>query len=220
MKYSTNKNNKWEDHYSRQARQEKYPARSVYKLKEIQVKFKVIKKGYRVLDLGCAPGSWLIYAAEEVGTSGRVVGIDLNPVAVQLPQNASAFEGDIFSMDHQAPFLAEKKYHIVLSDMAPSTTGNKHVDSARSYNLCEAAFYFAGKVLMPGGAFICKVFQGEDFDRFMGLIRTGFTKYKLFRPKSSRKESREIYVIGLEKKDEFPEHGMETLTGGNQYVGS
>jgi 23S rRNA (uridine2552-2'-O)-methyltransferase len=218
MKHSQNKNNKWEDHYARKARQEKYPARSVYKLKEIQAKFKLIQKGQRILDLGCSPGSWMLYAAEETGPSGRVVGLDLNPVTVTLPQNASAFPADVFSLDDQAPFLAGKTYHVVMSDMAPSTTGNKHVDSARSYNLCEAAFYMAEKALITGGTFICKVFQGEDFDRFMALVKTGYTKYKLFRPKSTRKESREIYVIGLEKKEKSSEDGIET--GGSHYVGS
>ncbi|MBU4316377.1 MAG: RlmE family RNA methyltransferase [Proteobacteria bacterium] len=220
MKYSTNKNNKWEDHYARKARQEKYPARSVYKLKEIQEKFKPIQKGQRILDLGCAPGSWLMYAAEEVGPSGKVVGIDIMPVTVTLPKNAMAYEADAFAMDDQAPFLGEIKYHLVMSDMAHSTTGNKHVDSARSYNLSEAAFFVARKALMTDGVFICKIFQGEDFERFMNLIKTGYTKYKLFRPKSTRKESREIYVIGFGKKDESPENGMETITGGNEYVGS
>jgi 23S rRNA (uridine2552-2'-O)-methyltransferase len=189
--------NKWEDHYTRQAKKDKYPARSVYKLKEIQQKNRVIAKGDAVLDLGCAPGSWLKYAAEITGPGGRVVGIDLKPVTILLPEQVEVLTGDIFEMLDD--LKAGPGYQVVLSDMAPATTGNKHVDAARSMGLCEAALYVAREVLKPGGRFVCKVFQGPDFKAFTDEVRKSFQKFKIFKPQSSRKASREIFIIGLGK---------------------
>ncbi|GBC60878.1 RlmE family RNA methyltransferase [Desulfonema ishimotonii] len=192
--------NKWADHYTQKAQKEKYPARSVYKLIEIQNKTRVIKKGDRVLDLGCAPGSWLMYAAEITGSGGRVVGIDLKPVNVSLPPHATAYAGDIFDMSDEIRDAVGSGYNAVISDMAPSTTGNSSVDAARSFNLCEAALAVAHEVLLPGGIFVCKIFQGPDFEMFLNRIKTEFDKHKIFKPQSSRKASREIFIIGLGKK--------------------
>jgi len=192
--------NKWQDHYSRLARKDKYPARSVYKLKEIQQKNRVIGKGNAVLDLGCAPGSWLKYAADLTGPSGRVVGVDLKPVTIELPEQVSVLTGDLFEMLDDLKNEVGSGYHVVLSDMAPATTGNKHVDAARSTGLCEAALYVAGEVLKPGGRFVCKIFQGPDFKAFTDEVRKRFQKQKIFKPQSSRKASREIFVIGLGRK--------------------
>lgn len=191
--------NKWQDHYTRQARKDKYPARSVYKLKEIQQKNRIIRKGDAVLDLGCAPGSWLKYAAEVVGPTGRVVGIDLKPVTIDLPEQVEVLTGDIYEMLAALKEDAGSGYNVVLSDMAPATTGNKHVDAARSMGLCEAALYVAKDVLRPGGRFVCKIFQGPDFQAFLAEVRQSFKKYKIFKPQSSRKASREIFIIGLGK---------------------
>ena len=192
--------NKWQDHYTRQARKDKYPARSVYKLKEIQQKNRVIRKGDAVLDLGCAPGSWLKYAAELTGPTGRIVGIDLQPVTIDLPEQVTVLTGDIFEMLDDLKEKAGSGYQVVLSDMAPATTGNKHVDATRSMGLSEAALYVAGEVLKPGGRFICKIFQGPDFKAFTDEVRKSFKKQKLFKPRSSRKASREIFIIGLDRQ--------------------
>ncbi len=199
MKRSNSKN-KWQDHYTRQARKDKYPARSVYKLKEIQEKNRVIRKGDAVLDLGCAPGSWLKYAAELTGPTGRIVGIDLQSVTIDLPEHVTTLTGDIFEMLDDLKKEAGYGYHVVLSDMAPATTGNKHVDAARSMGLSEAALYAANEVLKPGGRFVCKIFQGPDFKAFTDEVRKSFQKQKLFKPQSSRKASREIFIIGLGRK--------------------
>jgi len=196
MKKSESKNNKWEDHYARRAKKDKYPARSVYKLKEIQKKFSIIKKNNSVLDLGCAPGSWLIYAAELTGRTGSVEGIDLKPVRINLPVHVTVYTADILSQNNL--LKEKKKFNVVLSDMAPSTTGNKHLDSARSFNLGMAALDCAQKRLKPGGNFVCKIFQGEDFKCFSDLLKKSFTKMKIFKPQSCRKASREIYIIGLD----------------------
>ena len=194
MKPKTSKRNQWQDHYTRRAKKEKYPARSVYKLEEIQRKHHLIRKGHKVLDLGCSPGSWLLYAARQTGGSGKVVGVDLKPVKIQVPSHVEVLTADVLNMDTQA---LDKGFDVVLSDMAPATTGNKTVDAARSIGLCESALYIAKAALVPGGAFVCKVFQGSDFNSFSEEIRTSFKERKIFKPRSSRKESKEIFIIGL-----------------------
>ncbi|MBW2370683.1 MAG: RlmE family RNA methyltransferase [Deltaproteobacteria bacterium] len=174
--------NKWQDHYARRAKQEKYLARSVYKLEEIQQK------------------SWLQYAAGLVGEKGVVVGIDLIIVKAPMPKPVCVYSGDIF--DEAADFWEKigGGYHAVLSDMAPDTTGNRFVDTARSFRLCQAALGVARDRLRPGGSFVCKIFQGEDFQEMVRAIRGLFKRYKIFKPKSCRKMSKEIYVIGMDRK--------------------
>jgi len=193
------KNKGWKDHYSTLAKKENFPARSVYKLKEIQQKYNLIKKGARVLDLGCSPGSWLIYAAELTGKKGQVIGVDLKPLSVKIPSNAKIYTADILSVNNEFYELTGKDFDVILSDMAPATTGNKSVDAARSFNLCKAALSIAQKILMPGGSFVCKIFQGEDFKKFSDSVKASFKKSRIFKPQSSRKASKEIYIIGLDK---------------------
>lgn len=200
MKRGTAKHNRWEDHYSRRAKKERFPARSVFKLQEIQSKHHLIKKGDKVLDLGCAPGSWLLYAANLTGNKGQVVGIDLKPVSEKVPPHVRIYNGDILTLDDRFFESLGKDFNVVVSDMSPATTGNKHVDSARSYNLCQAALSIAQTLLIPGGSFVCKIFQGEDFKEFSDSVRSVFKSHKIFKPQSSRKASKEIYIIGLGKK--------------------
>jgi 23S rRNA (uridine2552-2'-O)-methyltransferase len=191
---ASTKKKQWQDHYTRQAKKENFPARSVYKLQEIQQKHRLIKKGNKILDLGCAPGSWLLYAAKVTGDKGQVVGIDLKPVKGQVPAHARIVTADVFALDLES---LGNNFQVVLSDMAPATTGHKDVDAARSYNLCETALGIAQKVLLPGGSFVCKIFQGPDFKIFTDAVRADFKELKIFKPRSSRKASREIYVIGV-----------------------
>jgi 23S rRNA (uridine2552-2'-O)-methyltransferase len=200
MKFKKSKPKQWADHYTRQAKKERYPARSVYKLKEIQKKVRLIQKGNRVLDLGCAPGSWLLYAAEIAGEKSEVVGIDLKPVSIGLPKQVAVFKGDILNPDETILHCLEKRFHVVMSDMAPDTTGNKDVDAARSFNLCEAALGIADRVLFPNGSFVCKIFQGEAFTTFSEMVKSRFKQQRIFKPQSSRKASKEIYIIGIGKQ--------------------
>jgi len=200
MKRSSKKSGNWSDHYTRQAKKDKFPARSVYKLQELQKKFRLLNRGYRVLDLGCAPGSWLKYAANVVGPTGRVIGVDLNPVSIDLPDHAVALVGDVFDMDADLKAAIGSGFHAVISDMAPSTTGIKHVDTARSEALCESALAIADALLLPGGIFVCKIFQGADFNSVLKAVRPLFEKQKTFKPQSSRKASKEIFIVGLGKK--------------------
>lgn len=200
MKRSSKKSSRWQDHYSLRAKKERYPARSIYKLQEIQKKYHIIQKGDNVLDLGCSPGSWLLYTAELTGNTGRVIGIDLVPVTVSVPSHVRCYTGDILLMDDDFFRSLGTDFNAVISDMAPSTTGSKFVDSTRSFDLCRAALFAAQKTLVTGGSFVCKIFQGEDFKVFTDSVRSVFKSHHIFKPKSSRKASKEIYVIGIEKK--------------------
>ena len=193
------KKKRWDDHYTKRAKKEKFSARSVYKLKEIQEKYRLIKNGHRVLDLGCSPGSWLQYSATLVGAKGQVVGIDIKPVDLNLPSHVRVIQGDLLEVDEALEQALGGTYHVVLSDMAPATTGNKTVDAARSLGLCEAALFVAQKFLRPGGSFVCKIFQGGDFKSFSEAVRKCFKAHKIYKPQSSRKASKEIYVIGMGK---------------------
>jgi 23S rRNA (uridine2552-2'-O)-methyltransferase len=203
MKRRNPKSRQQPDYYAKQAKKDQFPARSVYKLQEIQKKFSLIKKGQRVLDLGCAPGSWAKYAAGLIGPAGSVLGIDQKEVTERLPAHVKVVTEDVMALS-EAPERAREllgaEADVVLSDMAPSTTGKKDVDAARSYNLCHAALLISGAVLAPGGAFVCKIFQGADFEMFIAEVKAQFGKCKVYKPQSTRKESRETYVIATGKK--------------------
>jgi 23S rRNA (uridine2552-2'-O)-methyltransferase len=138
-------------------------------------------------------------AADLAGPAGRVVGIDLTPVNVSLPAHVSVHTKDVFELVADPGAWLGQEFDVVLSDMAPATTGSRGVDAARSHNLCEAALAIARAVLRPGGVFVCKIFQGEDFKSFIADVKTGFSECKAFKPQSSRKASREIYIIGKGK---------------------
>lgn len=192
---------KVQDYYFKKAKKEGYPARSVYKLEEAQKKHHFLKKGDRVLDLGCQPGSWSLYLAKILGPSGLVVGVDL-----QIGKGLSAAGGapikvltaDIMTDETVAGVRrACQNYSAVVSDMAPRTTGNKWADQQHSLDLARRALELAGLLLRPGGAFYCKVFEGEDFREYVDEVRKVFAQVKIVKPMSSRKESREVFVLGL-----------------------
>jgi len=203
MKRRNPKSRQQPDYYAKRAKQEKFPARSVYKLQEIQKKYRLIKKGHKVLDLGCAPGSWLKYVAELTGGQGRVVGVDLKPVTEKLPAYVRVLKEDVMALA-EAPEkcveLVGSGFDAVLSDMAPATTGKKDVDAARSFNLSQAALVIADSVLPKGGAFVCKIFQGPDFEEFIAAVKAGFDTHRIYKPQSTRKESKETYIIGISRK--------------------
>lgn len=192
--------NQWADHLTQRAKAENYPARSVYKLEEIQNKFKVMKKNGQVLDLGCAPGSWLLYAAKQVGNKGRVKGIDLKPIEIKLPDNVVAIKDNILNPDNAAFLDKNKGFDVILSDMAPATTGRKDVDALRSFELCNMALTIADNFLVQNGNFVCKIFQGNDFNDFQKRVKSKFKECKIFKPDSCRKQSKEIYIIAKGKK--------------------
>ncbi|EPR34758.1 Ribosomal RNA large subunit methyltransferase E [Alkalidesulfovibrio alkalitolerans DSM 16529] len=189
----------YRDHYFKKAKQESYPARSVYKLKEINNRFGLLKPGMKVLDLGAAPGSWTLYAAKVVGASGRVLGCDIQETDTTFPENVTFLVEDVFERSPGFSALLDewKPFHAVISDMAPKTTGVKFTDQARSMNLCQEALALARLVLIQGGGFVVKNFEGPDTKAFVDDVRRAFTSVKIFKPKSSREESKETFIIGL-----------------------
>lgn len=187
------------DYYFRKAKTENYAARSAFKLEEIDRRFRLLRPGQTVLDLGAAPGSWSQYASKRVGAGGRVVGIDLQPVKVSLP-NAVFVEADL--LDASLPAIlsgagASPPFDVVLSDMAPKTTGVRITDQARSLELCGIALTAASDSLKEGGSFVCKLFHGEDFEAFRAQLRERFAKVEVLRPKSTRKQSKEVFFIAI-----------------------
>lgn len=185
----------WADHYTRRAKQEQWRARSVYKLEEIDARFNVVRAGARVLDLGCSPGSWSQYCLSRVGPEGVVVGVDLTPVKGIPDANFHFIQADINEIEMSLIEQILPRADVVLSDMAPSTTGNRVTDSARSFALAERAEAVAGRMLAGGGSFVCKLLEGEPVKGFTASLSADFRQTRLYRPKATRKRSTEIYVI-------------------------
>lgn len=183
------------DRFHQKAKREGFLARAVYKLEEIDTKHAIFDAGFRVLDLGCAPGSWLQYARQQLGEPARLVGLDRAPLD-RPPPGARILVGDVLTID-VATLLGElPAFDVVLSDMAPDTTGVRHVDQSRSEALFERALDIASQVLAPGGNFVGKLFQGPDFQKLIQAVRGKFASQKTAKPASSRQISIEQYVIG------------------------
>jgi len=183
------------DPFFKKARAEGFAARSVYKLDEIDRRVKLLRPGYRVLDLGCRPGSWLQYAVRAVGSQGTVVGIDRHPLPAPVP-GARAMIGDIFTTPDAELLGPLAAFDVVLSDMAPDTTGVRATDQARSAALFEEAVTRAERLLAPGGAFVGKLFQGPDFEAIRKRLATRFSDVRVIKPDSSRARSFEIFLVG------------------------
>ena len=187
------------DRFTVEAKKKGFPARSVFKLQEIDRRVRIFKHGMNVLDLGAAPGSWAMYAAQRIGGHGKVFAIDLEPVNVALPKNVTFQVGDALSMDDGV--IAERgPFDVVLSDMAPNTTGIRFTDQSRSFELFMRALEVAEKVCKPGGTFVGKIFMGEDLPLARAKVRQLFTKERLIRPEGTRANSYEVFVIGETRK--------------------
>ena len=183
------------DRFHRRAKKEGFLARAVYKLGEIDDKFHVFAPGQRVLDLGCAPGSWLQYARGKVGDRGVLVGLDRGPLRGDVA-GARIVVGDVMAIDPAELRGDLAAFDVVLSDMAPDTSGIRSLDQARSEALFERALELATLLLAPGGNFVGKLFQGPDFKRLTEAVRARFAVAKTAKPASSRQISIEQYVIG------------------------
>ncbi|MBW2164029.1 MAG: RlmE family RNA methyltransferase [Deltaproteobacteria bacterium] len=168
---------KVQDHYFKKAKKQGFPARSVYKLEEAQKKYRFLRPGQTVLDLGAYPGSWSKYAAGVAGPKGLVVAVDIQKPGVMAVREISPY------------------FDVVLSDMAPKTTGRKDVDHFRSVALAERALVLAKELLKSGGTFFCKVFQGEDLPSFRDNCKKSFRSVRVVKPKSSRPESVELFLL-------------------------
>ena len=189
------------DFWSQKAFSEGYPARSVYKLKEIDEKFGMIKKNYTVLDLGSAPGSWTTFLLRQMDGSGKVVSCDLNPLSkIVKGENLVFIQGDLNAPEIRKQIKENGPYDLVVCDAAPKTTGNRTVDTARSEQLVEMAIWYAQTMLKQGGNFTVKIFQNGDQQKFLKAMREIFTSAKGFKPEACRAESFETYLVGIGKK--------------------
>lgn len=190
-----------QDRFFKQAKQEGFAARSVYKLQEIDQKFRIFKAGQTVLDLGASPGSWSQYASKRIA-HGRLIGVDLTAVTVDLP-NAVFVTADLRDLNLKDLFEENgfaSPFDIVMSDMMAKTTGIKFTDQARSLELCELALDTAKRFLAPGGTFICKFFQSGEFGQLRNAIKREFERVEAVKPESTRSISKEIFLVGLRKK--------------------
>jgi len=192
------------DRYFRQAKREGYLARSAYKLIEIDDRRQLIRKGDRVIDLGCAPGSWLQVAAERVTSRGYVVGIDLKPCTGTFARNVRTIVGDFTEIDPKILLDREGRLaNVILSDMAPNTSG--HGDHFMSVRLCEEIVDRLPIILRRGGSFVMKVFEGETFPTLLARIRTLFADVKVIKPQATRDVSREVFVTAKRFRPPEPE---------------
>ena len=187
------------DRFTRDAKKAGYPARSVFKLEEIDRRARILRPGMRVLDLGAAPGSWSMYAAQKIGRNGKLLAIDLEPLEIALPPYGTFIQGDAFDLASNI-HEAYAPYDVVLSDMAPRTTGNRLGDQTRSYELFMRALEVASQTLKKGGSFVGKIFMGEDLPLARAETRKIFEQERLIRPEGTRSVSYEIFVIGLGRR--------------------
>ena len=183
------------DTFFRKAREEGFAARAVYKLEDIDRRVRLFHPGARVLDLGCRPGSWMQYACKAVGPHGKVVGVDRLALPEPVP-GAHVILADIYTLSDAELLCGLAAYDVVLSDMAPDTTGIRSTDQARSANLVEEALMRAERLLAPLGAFVAKVFQSPEVEKLRKRMGDRFTDVRLLKPEASRQQSSELYLVG------------------------
>jgi 23S rRNA (uridine2552-2'-O)-methyltransferase len=190
--------NKWADSFSKLAKEKGYPARSVFKLEEIQKSYRILKRGDKVLDLGASPGSWSLFALKIVGKEGKVVAIDLIDLKIPIFENIEFLKGDIFEDNIFSNF--KEKFDVILSDLAPKTTGFLDLDKENSFELSKRAFEIAKKFLKKGGNFVCKILESENTKELFKEVKNYFNFVKRFRPQATRRQSSEIYIIAKDYK--------------------
>jgi 23S rRNA (uridine2552-2'-O)-methyltransferase len=188
------KDNK-DEFYTRKANDEGYPARSIYKLKEIDEKHRLIKKGDYVLDLGSSPGSWVLYLSDKVGQQGRVFAIDIEDASMPERANVDFVKKDIFELTEKDLLSIKGRCNVVSADLAPKTTGVTFTDVGKSLELSEKAFEIAKFVLRRGGHFVSKIFEGEGVDDFIKIVEKDFRVLKRARPMAVIKHSKEFYIV-------------------------
>jgi 23S rRNA (uridine2552-2'-O)-methyltransferase len=186
------------DARTRAAKEAGFPARSVFKLEEIDRRASLFRGGMHVLDLGAAPGSWSLYAARRIGATGKLLAVDLVPLTVSLPPSATFLPGDVFALD-DASMGGFAPYDVVLSDMAPKTTGTRITDQARSFELFMRALTVAVRLGAPGGAFVGKIFMSDDLPLARAELRRRYANQRLIRPQGTRAISTEIFAVAWGK---------------------
>ncbi|WP_296789597.1 RlmE family RNA methyltransferase [uncultured Methanobrevibacter sp.] len=193
---------KHHDPYYKKAKKEEYRSRASYKLKQLDKKFKILKEGNTVVDLGAAPGGWSQVALEKVGEEGIVVGVDLNRFKKFHEENYYGMRGDFTTPEVQEKIMniIGGKANVVMSDASPSLSGIKNIDQLRSIDLTNSVIEIAENILENKGNLVIKVFQGPDYKAMLDSLKGKFRKVKTTKPPSSRKKSSEMYVVGLEYK--------------------
>jgi 23S rRNA (uridine2552-2'-O)-methyltransferase len=183
------------DPYYRKAKQMDYRSRASFKLIQLDDKFRLLRPGAIIADLGAAPGGWLQVAKERVGARGKIVGVDLQ--GIEPIEGVITIRGDMRKDETVAEMLEALggKADVVLSDMSPSISGNYSMDQARSVDLCEHALAFAEKVLKPHGSLVMKIFEGDMMQDFLKLVKSKFKEVRLGAPDASRSSSSEIYIV-------------------------
>jgi 23S rRNA (uridine2552-2'-O)-methyltransferase len=187
------------DYYWRKSKEEGYPARSVFKLQEIQEKHAPVPPASRVLDLGASPGSWSLWLLDQLAGSGSVTGVDLNdPDEKLLARKSYRFLRADFTSEETVRWIRERgPYDVVVSDAAPSTSGNRMMDTARSAEIARQVLAICEHSLVAGGNCVFKIFQGGEERDLLAVLRSRFASARAFKPKASRSESMETYFIGL-----------------------
>ena len=201
----SNSSSRWlkrqnQDPYVARAQSEGFRSRAVYKLQEIDQKFSLFGSNQLVVDLGAAPGAWSQYAIQKLGrSSGEVVALDILPM--ELIEGVAVLQGDFTEsevLEELEKIISGRPVDLVISDMAPNITGNKAVDQPKSMYLAELALDFSLKHLNLGGVLVVKLFQGEGFPEYIAELRSSFKRVSTFKPRASRKESREMYAVACE----------------------
>ena len=189
------------DHFYQLAQKNDLISRAYYKLEEIDKKHQIIKKSSKVLDIGCCPGGWSQYVLNKRGNQS-VVGVDILPIEKKFNDNFIFYNFDLNEFEKISEVFISKNYcfDVIISDIAPNTSGNQFLDQANSYNLSFLSFQFIKSFLKKGGFFLVKNFQGEDTEQLFKEVKFQFNKVMYVKPNASDKKSKEIYILGLEKK--------------------
>ncbi len=189
------------DHYYRKAKEKGLPSRASFKIEEILQKYRIVRTGDWVIDLGAAPGGWTVILSKAVGDKGKIFAIDLVPLNIPLKPNMNFLQADILGAETESWLeknLGKHQVPCICSDMSPKLTGIPFKDAYDSYLLGMKALEVAKKWLRSGGSLVTKIFPGEEFHIFLKTLKSHFKNVKVFEPESSRKTSREVYVLGLE----------------------
>ncbi|MDG1899034.1 MAG: RlmE family RNA methyltransferase [Phycisphaerales bacterium] len=195
------------DHWFKEAKREGYRSRAIYKLREIDQKRKLLSPGDVVLDCGCAPGSWMQYVGERIGDRGVAIGVDLLDVTPLPGGNMHLLTGDLREVDdalilEHAGLDPTRRFDVVLSDMAPNTTGHRDTDHHRSMGLCDLVLQRTGPLLRSGGHLVMKAFEGTNFQDLVRRVHLCFDEVRTMRPVASRSVSREMFVVAMHRRDD------------------
>jgi 23S rRNA (uridine2552-2'-O)-methyltransferase len=188
------------DFFYKQAKEEGVVARSFFKIEDLDQKYRLIKPKMHIMDVGAAPGSWIQYLLRKTGEEGFIFAIDLNPLTISVPDNVVFEQKNLFDITPEEIHEQYGMFDLIISDVAPRTTGSDFVDQTKSYDLVEHVRYIAIKVLKKNCNMICKMYQSGDTKKFVEDMKNVFSKVEIQKPDSSRKKSREIFIIGLNKK--------------------